>query len=68
MSRLNDPPRIPAHDDLLSRLRATKGARMVKLLAKERIDVNVALAAEEYIEPNHLNDSSTTARRSGGTT
>lgn len=58
MSRLNDPPRIPAHDDLLARLRATKGARMVQLLVKERIDVNAVLAAEEYIEPNHLNDSS----------
>ena len=31
---------------------------MVKLLAQERIDVNAVLAAEEYIESNHFNDSS----------
>jgi hypothetical protein len=57
LDRTVDPPRLPAHNAVLERLRAARGDRFAKLLADAALDPNAVLAYETHIEPNPFNDN-----------
>ncbi|HSK04980.1 MAG TPA: ankyrin repeat domain-containing protein [Kofleriaceae bacterium] len=57
LDRSIDPPRLPADNALVARLRQARGDRLVRVVEEEGIDPNAVLAHETHIEPNHFNDN-----------
>jgi hypothetical protein len=57
LDRTVDPPRLPADNAVIERLRHARGDRLVRVLADASSDPNAVLAYETHIEPNHFNDN-----------
>jgi ankyrin repeat protein len=65
LDRTVDPPRVPADNALIERLRQAQGERRAQVFADSGadseagpgVDPNRVLAHETHIEPNHFNDN-----------
>lgn len=58
LDRTVDPPRLPASNALLERMRQARGKRVAQLVEEAAIDPSAVLAYEIHIEPDHFNDTS----------
>jgi hypothetical protein len=58
LDRTVDPPRLPADNALLERMRQARGERVAQLVEEAAIDPSAVLAYETHIEPTYFNDSS----------